>query len=237
MAEQCSLQGGRLYNEDVVYCSPTENGFIAMVADGLGGHGGGRVAAGTSVKCIANGYVASPKVEEAFLYSLVKEANRAVLTNQTPQIQMKSTLAAFFCDENKWASVHIGDSRLYHFHNDCLRFQTTDHSVSQMAVLAGEILQTQIRGHADRNKLLRALGGKKEAEPEIHLFNTPLTKEDALLLCSDGFWELLYEEEMALELSKSGSPKEWLSGMLRRIGRRLTEKSDNLSAIALFFNE
>ena len=234
-AAQCSLQGGRAYNEDTICCLPAGKGLIALVADGLGGHGGGGDASAAAAESVVTAFVKRPQVEEAFLTALIKDANRAVLQQQTPEVLMKSTLAAFFSDGSNWASVHVGDSRLYHFHNCCLRFQTTDHSVSQMAVLAGEITKNQIRGHADRNKLVRALGGDKDVAPEITIFDAPLSADDAVLLCTDGFWELILEEEMAFELSKASTPEQWLNGMLMRIGGRMGERSDNLSAVALFF--
>ena len=128
--------------------------------------------------------------------------------------------------------MHVGDSRLYYFRNGRLEKQTLDHSVSQIAVLMGEIPQEGIRFHADRNRVLRALGSGN-AKPDI----SPLMelKEDtAFLLCTDGFWEYVYEREMEETLKEAREPAVWLEKMRGILEKRIPEGNDNFSAAAVF---
>ncbi|MDR1698968.1 MAG: hypothetical protein LBR75_04005, partial [Prevotellaceae bacterium] len=176
--------------------------------------------------------IADLQKESIALY--FEQANRAVLNKQTSSCQMKSTAVLLLCRNNQAIIAHVGDSRGYYFSNGSILFQTIDHSVSQMAVLRGEITAAQIRFHEDRNRLLRALGGEENVHAEVSLIPSPLAPGDAFLLCSDGFWEYVTENEMAIDLTKSATPDEWLSYLTARIGKRISGKNDNLSAIAIF---
>lgn len=133
-----------------------------------------------------------------------------------------------------WA--HIGDSRLYHFLDGELIEQTFDHSVSQMAVLRGEISQEEIRGHVDRNRLLRAIGREDTIKIDCSDIVDMEGEDHAFLLCTDGFWEYVTEDEMEKDLRKSRSPGEWLDRMLKRLDKRTRKKNnDNNSAVAIMY--
>lgn len=231
---QCSMPGGRPYNEDCVRCAGSGSCFSAVVADGLGGHGGGEVASSTAAEVITSCFAASPSVNEQNIKGMFEEANRQILAAQTPSCKMKSTCVALFINGNDVSFGHIGDSRLYHFADGRLVFQTVDHSVSQMAVFAGEITPAQIRFHEDRNKVLRALGNDLDIKPEISMPLQLASGFHAFLLCTDGFWEYVLEEEMEIDLSKSHAPQEWISLMLQRLYKRVDGTNDNFSAIAVF---
>jgi serine/threonine protein phosphatase PrpC len=103
-----------------------------------------------------------------------------------------------------------------------------------MAVFAGEITPAQIRFHEDRNKVLRALGNDLDIKPEISMPLQLASGFHAFLLCTDGFWEYVLEEEMEIDLSKSHAPQEWISLMLQRLYKRVDGANDNFSAIAVF---
>ena len=226
--------GGRPYNEDSIGVWKMQDGLLAIVADGLGRHGGGDIASKTAVDTLSSHCLHNPcMTQEAMLAGFVK-ANQAVIACQTPACEMKSTAALLLCLEDSAAIAHIGDTRGYHFSNGRTVFQTKDHSVSQLAVLQGEITPTQIRFHEDRSRLLKALGNDTERlGAEFNLMNR-LSPGDAILLCSDGFWEYVTEAEMETDLQKSATPGGWLAYMLQRVGRRVNGKHDNLSAIAVF---
>ena len=233
-AAQCSLKGARPYNEDTVLGTEAGNGFLAVVADGLGGHGGGNIASRVAAENLLEGYLADPHVSREGLQALFDRANRAVLEKQNAEMRMQSTVVSLFYDGERLAFAHAGDSRLYHFLDGRLVFQTVDHSVTQMAALAGEISEKQIRFHEDRNRVLRTLGGEETIRAEIRIEEYRVSSRDAFLLCTDGFWEFVWEEEMAVDLCKSAGPQEWLTYMIARIGGRMNGKNDNFSAVALF---
>lgn len=234
MTAECSMQGGRSYNEDSVRCVKHDSMLVVTVADGLGGHGGGQIASSLASQTITDLFTANPEISIPNIQRIFEAANRKVLTAQTPACQMKSTGVALFIKNDTAIWGHAGDSRLYHFVNGRLVFQTSDHSVSQMAVLSGEIKPSQIRFHEDRNKVLRAFGNDENIKTEV----SPVQKLDhefhTFLLCTDGFWEYVLEEEMEIDLAKSQTPSEWLSFMTQRLGKKVNGKNDNFTAAAVF---
>ena len=147
---------------------------------------------------------------------------------------MKTTLVGLMLDTEHAVWAHIGDSRLYHFLDGRLVFQTQDHSASQIAVLLGEIAPSQIRSSKDRAILTKALGQPGDVpaaqihaqllEPGVHAF----------LLCTDGFWEYVLEEEMEQDLRLARSAKQWLEKMRRRLQARAPADQDNHSAIVIW---
>ena len=148
---------------------------------------------------------------------------------------MKTTLVVLLTDGNRMQWAHIGDSRLYYFKGGKLKQRTLDHSVPQMLVAAGEIREEEIRFHPDRNRLLRVMG--TEWDSPRYKVEDPVacSGKDALLLCTDGFWEWIVEKEMRAALKRSKSPAEWLERMEREIRKNGAGKGmDNYSAVAVF---
>lgn len=231
MVASLSQVGGRACNEDIALLAQAGACTLAVVADGLGGHGGGDVASQTAAAVMEAVFADSPMLDIEAMDLAIQAANQAVLARQTPQQEMKSTLVALFAGPGQATYGYLGDSRLYHFSGGQLMFQTQDHSVSQMAVQVGEIEPGQIRHHADRHKLLRALGAAPQAQPGLGTVAT--APGDAFLLCSDGFWELVLEEEMAADLRAARNAEDWLKKMHKRLKKQLDEHSDNYSAVAV----
>lgn len=230
-----SCQGGRDYNEDCVRHLEQNGICVVVVADGLGGHGGGTNASLIVAEGITGLFMRDPRLEMGHIRSLFEQVNAEVLNAQTPSQKMKSTGVGLFVKDRAATWGHAGDSRLYHFKDGILAAQTLDHSVSQMAVFSGEIKQEEIRRHADRNRVLKAFGGEgfkadispeKTLDPGFHAF----------LLCTDGFWEYVWELEMEIELANAETPLDWIQGMIQRLARRVPEDNDNFSAAAVFIN-
>lgn len=228
-------RGGRCKNEDSVYCVQKGNSALAAVADGLGMHGGGDIASQTAVNALSQSFFHDSDISVDSIRRCFEFANKAVLKRQTLDCKMKSTAAALFLRLGQGVFAHVGDSRIYHFRDGALVFQTTDHSVSQMAVDSGKINFSQIRFHEDRNRLLRAFGADENVRIEIRELTDLAAGRDAFLLCSDGFWEYVMESEMEVDLAKSASPEQWVSYLLGRIGGRIGENNDNLSCVAIFY--
>lgn len=224
--------GGRPHNEDAVCIRQTgENQLLAVLADGLGGHGGGEIASGIAVETLDSGWtgVSSPAV----LYDLIMQAHRKILSAQTPVCRMRSTIVALSVGAGHADWAYAGDSRLYQFYNGELVRQTRDHSASQVAVMMGEITQDQIRFHQDRSRLFRALG--QDGGLNVDTGSVDLTPGNyAFLLCSDGFWEYVYEQEMASSLAQSASPKDWVERMRSLLRQRAPENNDNNTAAAVW---
>ncbi len=231
-ASYYSAVGGRKNNEDFVSLIEGCNQLVAIVADGLGGYDSGEVASRLATTTINNCLHNMP-LSESLLLDSVEKANMSIL-EQNQENKMKTTISIVWIEENNCLFATVGDTRVYHFRNGTIKFQSTDHSVSQMAVLMGEIDAMQIRGHKDRNKLIRVLGSKEKVK--VDLTSSSLEQGDALLLCSDGFWENITEQEMIGLLNSSKSSQDWLKKMRALLERVMPENNDNHSAIALFVN-
>ncbi len=226
-------QGGRDHNEDSLRCLAEEGVFV--LADGLGGHGKGEVASALAVETIAAGCVEGARDQEGLL-SLFQTANEAILAAQAlpGQEEMKTTAVALVITGDQAVWAHSGDSRLYRYADGALCHATRDHSVTYMKYLGGEIGYLDINHDDDRSSLLRALG-KRECRPETG--QAPLAAGDAFLLCSDGFWEYIYKEEILADLLKAETPRQWAEGMLLRHIRRAPPGNDNFSLITVFVEE
>jgi len=223
-----SNAGGYSVNEDSVGCREGLAGCCFALADGLGGQGHGDVASQAAVELLLKGAVRTRQdVARAF-----EVAQRGVEGAQQwfPGARSTGVLLALRDGAALWG--HVGDSRLYRFTRGRLAHVTADHSVSYMKHRSGAMDHNAIALDEDRSGLLRALGGK-QSKPDIGV--APLRPgDDAFLLCSDGFWEYLRDEEILIDLLKSATPREWAEHMLLRHIRRARPGNDNYSLIAVF---
>lgn len=231
--------GGREYNEDSYIVVTHGNIVCAVVADGLGGHGGGKEASAAAVNTIKECIEEKDTNESVFandIHQWFNLANDRVLEMQAANCKMKTTMALVCFEFGKDAvlSAHLGDTRIYHFVDGKLAYMSFDHSVSRMAVLAGEITMEEIRFHTDRNRLLKAVGNDDEVAPEIKELPLGQSHKNAFLICTDGFWEYVTEAQMEETLLAAGSPKEWLGEMRSRLLEAAKEGNDNNTAIAVF---
>ena len=218
--------GGRANNEDYYHFA---NG-IWILADGLGGHDSGEVASKTAVTAANTCFRKSDKVvSEALLSDILQISNAAVLQKQTENealASMRTTIVFAVSDGTKVRYANVGDRRFYYFENDCICAQSEDHSVSAVSAKLGDIAYEEIRTDPDRNKLIKVLGNAEKLNVKIPEQEFTVEKGDAFLLCSDGFWEYVYESEMEIDLAKSRNPKEWLDYMVKRVLLK-TKGTDN----------
>jgi PPM family protein phosphatase len=227
-----SNAGGRDHNEDC--CD--HRGDCWVLADGLGGHGGGEVASRLAVQSVLASLADVPP-SAAGIVQAVQAANHALHREQQtdPALErMRTTLVILASDGSSALWGHVGDSRLYHFRGGRLVAQTEDHSVPQAMVKAGEMRAADIRRHEDRNRLLRTLGNNEEPRPTLVRSLVPLARGDAFLLCSDGFWEYVTETDMEITLAKAADPDHWLAQMTRRLIALAEPEHDNYTAMAVF---
>lgn len=230
---QYSALGTRVENEDSVVCEQTgPQQLFAAVCDGLGSHGGGQEASRIAVELLKAIHPTQLPTQEGIL-DWMSQSNQEILRRRNGPRHMKTTAVALFVDKTQAVWAHIGDSRLYHFHNGRLADATEDHSVCNLAVRMGEITRRDIPTHPDRNKLLKVLGEESIA-PEIHAPITLEPGEHAFLLCSDGLWERLHEDEILLDLHKSTTPEQWLFELRTRAEMRKYKDVDNNTAVTVF---
>ena len=227
-------KGGRAYNEDFCGFWQEQGKGAFVLADGLGGHGHGEDASMLAVNYALNTARQNFDAGDRALLDLLDGANMSVIERQRADptlLNMRTTIIMGFFSGEAFKYCGVGDSRAYYFKNGCIYAQSKDHSVPQMAVDLGEITAEEIRCHDDRSKLLKVLGDTEElnikkVEPEIKI-----ESGDAFLLCSDGFWEFVFEVEMEFDLIKSVSAKEWCDFMCKRLIRRVTGNNDNYTVL------
>lgn len=233
----CSARGGRPYNEDAVFTGENAGLHVALLADGCGGHMGGELASAAIRDTVQDALpgLAEAQPTDQCLLEVTRRCREAVEAVQRERNgKMCSTIALLMARDGQARAVHVGDSRVYHFRKGKVLYQSADHSLAQMACLAGEIEARDIRYYPRRNLLIYALGGDADPPLEPHALE-PLESGDGLLLCSDGFWEYVLEDEMAFDLCKAENAQQWLTGMLARLGHRANGMHDNLSAIAMIY--
>jgi len=226
--------GGRNNNDDTVSERQKDGSSWVFVGDGLGGYAGGQMASEAAAKALMDASHKGSLLLDSRMQEAANAANEAVLAVQREKRgNMKTTMVFLTIEDGRAKWMHVGDSRLYHFHGGHLMTQTKDHSVSQMAVLMGEITPREIRFHEDRNRVLRALGGEN-ARPELSPTVMLTGGEDVFLLCTDGFWEYVFEEEMEKLLRQASSPEQWLKEMEKLLRSRTPADNDNFTAAAVF---
>lgn len=228
-------EGGRKNNEDSYECAER----IWVLADGLGGHDFGEIASSSvAKKTISLWKKADEPIDDNNLISLIEEVNSDLLKLQQEKeaaSSMRTTLVFSVTDGKTLKFANVGDSRFYYFRNNKIIAQSEDHSVSAAVAKLGEIRYEDIRFNEDRNKLLKVIGNTEDLKLKKLYEPISLQPGDAFLLCSDGFWEYVYEQEMEIDLTKSDSPKAWLEFMAKRIFLRTENNdNDNLTAICVF---
>lgn len=240
---QNSRQGARPYNQDRIAYSYNKDALLAVVADGMGGHRHGEIAAQLAVKTLAEAFerMAMPALKNParFLSDYILQVHDAIdsftLANDLLD-SPRTTIVAALLQNNKLYCAHVGDSRLYHFRNGRLLHRTEDHSIVQLMYNRGQILhEKDMLTHPDRNKVYNCLGGEKA--PDIEMAETRALRDgDTLLLCTDGLWSVLDEAQMT-DMLLAGPVTETLPRLLDLAESSSVQHGDNLSAIGLQWGE
>ncbi len=182
-------------------------GFVAVVADGMGGHQGGEMAASIAIGEFLE--VADP-IAPGGLVTLVEDANRAVFERAAhPDLRgMGTTLVALTLRPNdeKISVVNVGDSRAYKVQDGELVQVTVDHSLVEDLVRQNRLSPSEAQTHPQRNILTRALGIASEVEVDRFLLHTRLG--DRFLLCSDGLFNEVSEQDILGILADNTEPND-----------------------------
>ena len=229
---QVSRKGGRLKNEDRMgYCYTRESGLFVL-ADGMGGHPEGEVAAQIALQSIAALYQreARPTLKDvkSFLSSAIMAAHQQVMRyagNKGMLDTPRTTVVAAVLQDNTATWVHCGDSRLYVIRDGELLMRTRDHSHAERP-RAGAGPEA-----VNRNLLLTCLGSPT---PPLYDVSQPLAlhQGDKIMLCSDGLWGVMDEMQIVRVLTThrvSDAAPELVEMALRRGGAQ----GDNVTMIAL----
>lgn len=229
--------GGRSYNQDAVGSKEEAERAVFVVADGLGGHRDGEQASACVVQTLLEAMPAEEDDLAQWLETAIAQANQNILNIQAEKhSNMKSTAAAAVVRREEAAFANVGDSRVYYLHNKAIAKVTEDHSVAYKKYKAGEIARWQIGSDEDQSCLLRALGNPERNQPQCTALDAPLVPGDGFLLCSDGFWEYVFDEEILIDFLKAESAQDWAELMLLRAMERIQPGNDNLSVLTVMVN-
>jgi PPM family protein phosphatase len=235
---QDSKVGDRQGNEDRVGYSYSKDVLLMVIADGMGGHEQGEVAAEIAVTEITRRFQqeARNKLRKPFdfLVSAIQSAHRAIVAHAVERnlLECPRTTCVACVIQNGYAFwAHAGDSRLYVLRRGQLVAATQDHSKIQQMIDAGQITPEQAARHPDRNKIFSCLGGV--VPPHIDIGReVKLETGDTVVLSTDGFWAHIPANLLGNMLTKQAVTS-LMPGLLAEAQRRAQGESDNLSVVAM----
>lgn len=236
---QSSHQGGRKYNQDCVAHAYTGQSLLMVLADGMGGHAHGELAAQIAIRTYLQAFSdeAAPRLRdpEEFLSRVMRKAHENIIQFAKDQGLYGSpgtTCVSAVIQDGRVCWAHAGDSRVYLLRNKKVVAVTHDHSVVQQWADLGFISEEEMKTHPDRHRITNCLGGEGdtffvESEPAASL-----QPGDVLLLCSDGLWGPLKPAEIAKALMVKplpGALEELMEVSLYREGL----SADNTTAVVV----
>jgi protein phosphatase len=186
---------------------------LLVIADGMGGHAGGEVAAELALESFEGYRPGGPDIS-AELLNRIEQAHKSIMerSRALPSLRgMGTTLTALCLTGNSAFWAHAGDTRIYHFHKGSLIRITEDHTIAGMFLKKGEITREQARLHPYGHVLTRCVGCEQH-EPDSGEF--ALTNGDYVLLSSDGLHDLISDEQIAAFLSEDITIAEKLDRMI-----------------------
>lgn len=232
--------GGRRNNQDRMGYSFTRDALLLVLADGMGGHIQGEMAATIALQTIgslfqqhANPYVKKPEkfLEESF-FAAHRELHRYRAINNLPETP-RTTIVACLVQHNSAFWAHCGDSRLYWMRNGQILARTRDHSRIETLIAEGKVDPSERGTHPERNKLFNCIGAPNMPIVELSR-RASLQPGDILLLCSDGLWSVLPDHVLAQTLQNNTVVRavpELLSAAAGIAGK----SSDNVTALAMMW--
>ena len=240
---QNSRQGPRPYNQDRLAYSYSKDALLLVLADGMGGHRNGEVAAQLAVKTLTDAFqrLAVPSLSSPakFLIDHIQQVHDMIenVTQTEEYIESpRTTIVAAIIQRNYLYCAHVGDSRLYHFRNGHLLFRTEDHSVVQSLYKKGMISKEEMATHPYKNKIYNCVGG--ETPPQIDLADRhELLEGDTVLLCTDGVWGVIDDQQIKEILHRSGDITAVTTDLMESADFASDERGDNMSAIGLQWGE
>ena len=234
--------GTRRINQDRIGHWSTAECMLMAVADGLGGHPRGEVAAELAVGLLGAAFEreAQPRLADPgdFLNRAIAAGHAAILRDaakrglaDTP----RTVLVACIVQDGHAYWTHVGDSRLYLIRQGRIVHRTRDHTVVQELVDTGRIREEASFTHPERNRLLQCLGGYATPQP-APLARERLAEHDIVLLCSDGFWNPLTQRQLLHSLT-ARSLEAAIPELVELAQLRAGLDCDNISVVALRWAE
>lgn len=228
--------GGRSENQDSAGFKDVALGSIIVVCDGMGGGNGGSTASRLAVQTVIDDISEAKDYHDPVekLESAIKHANAVIYATGNADASLKgmgTTLTAILISKQSAVVAHVGDSRVYQLRGGKKVFRTNDHSMVFQMVKQGYITEEEARNHPQSNVILSALGIGEEVVPEI--VELSYNKGDRFVLCTDGFWGAMEENEFLHYVTGKGELSETIvnaANEVNSIGLRTGGGHDNLTA-------
>lgn len=229
---QLSSVGDRDINQDCMAHRVCAEYAVFVVADGLGGHHAGEKAS----QFFCRGLIEQAQLFQAQIQSQPESGVRewiAAAVNRMRELfaddpnatNAHTTCAIVYLDDKRVITVHCGDSRIYRLNPTQVLWRTKDHSLTQQLLDEGKISEWEMGIHPEQTKLTRSINVMTPPRVDISVFSA-MKAGETFILCSDGFWESIKEQEF-LQLSQPDSGKNELRKMAQLAILRAQGKSDN----------
>ncbi|HEB62708.1 MAG TPA: Stp1/IreP family PP2C-type Ser/Thr phosphatase [Bacteroidetes bacterium] len=189
-------------NEDAVKCINFNNekkGFLAIVADGMGGHKSGEVASQMAVDILPVFYFESKGKNPDILNEAFQKTNMEILKkshSNSIYSGMGTTCTALVVAKNKIYYAHVGDSRLYLFRDNDLIQLSKDQTLVQKMIDEGTLTKSEAINYPQKNIIWQAMGTTRSLDVQVNKNPLTLKEHDRLLLCSDGLTDLVSDMEI-----------------------------------------
>jgi serine/threonine protein phosphatase PrpC len=239
---QGTRTGARPYNQDRLGQWGTGEALLMALADGMGGHLRGELAAQFAVEAISTAFRAEAKPgladPEQFVFNVIGRAHSSIIAQAArmglPESPRTTVVACIVQDGFAYWN-HIGDSRLYLIRNGRVAARTRDHTRVQQLIDQGRIREEAAATHPDRNKLLQCLGS--EYVPRLGATETMrLAKGDIVMLCSDGLWGPLTQRQI-LHAYMTADVERATNDLMALAEARAGQQCDNVSVVAMRWDE
>jgi serine/threonine protein phosphatase PrpC len=241
LAEETRI-GTRRINQDRIGHWSTADCVLMALADGLGGHPHGEVAAELAVELFGAAFAreAQPRLADpgSFLNRAIAAGHATILREAAKRGLVdtpRTVLVACVVQDGQAYWTHVGDSRLYLIRDGRIVHRTRDHTVVQELVDTGRIREEASTTHPERNRLLQCLGGYTVPQP-APLSREPLLERDVVLLCSDGFWGPLTQRQL-LHALMARPLHQAIPELAELAQHRAGLDCDNISVLAMGWGE
>ncbi|MBI5430559.1 MAG: serine/threonine-protein phosphatase [Nitrosomonadales bacterium] len=240
---QASHIGHRRFNQDRVAYAYSNDALLLVLADGMGGHMHGELAANLAVETFVEtfGLHAQPRISDpdAFIPDTMRYAHERIM--RVPHDEEMggfpgTTCVAMLVQDGKMYWGHAGDSRLYLLRDGAVYTRTSDHSMVQRMVDAGMITAEQARVHTQRNQITNCLGGVSDLFYVECGKPIALKSGDVVLLGSDGLWGPFTDRELVESFFALPVP-EVLDQLVQRALKLEEGHSDNITGVAVRWGE
>lgn len=231
----------REVNEDYFGYYHIQDIDLLIIADGMGGHRGGKVASKIAVDTVREyfeSHISNGLPLESMIDESLNNANRMIrdfASANTNLWGMGATVILLVVRGNKAYFRHLGDCRLYLIREGNIKRMTKDHTLVQKLLDDGIITLAESLFHPERNIVSKALGGRFYLEFDEPIGLLELQNNDRLLICSDGLFDSMSDEEI-LKIARSGDIQKAVQGLVDEANRR--GGNDNVTVqIALYTGE